>query len=183
MALSSEQASQVLREVAAVSHRSGQLYRYQRFAPMLVLWGVIWLIGFSMTNFFPARASWLWIALDVIGVAGCIYLGGKGKQDASNSGAWRWLASIATIFAFYIVILNIFQPFSGQQSAVLITLLVALFYVLGGIWIGARLTITGIAMAALTLVGYYLFPAYFFLWMAVVGGGALMLAGLWLRTA
>jgi hypothetical protein len=45
------------------------------------------------------------------------------------------------------------------------------------------LTVTGIGMAALTLVGYYLFPAYFFFWMAVVGGGALMLAGLWLRTA
>jgi predicted transporter len=119
----------------------------------------------------------------VIGVAGCIYLGVKGKQEASNSGAWRWLASIATIFAFYIVVLNIFQPISGQQSAALITLLVALFYVLGGIWIGARLTVTGIGMAALTLVGYYLFPAYFFFWMAVVGGGALMLAGLWLRTA
>jgi hypothetical protein len=183
MPLSSEQASQVLREVEAVSHRSGQLYRYQRFAPMLVLWGVIWLIGFGMTNFFPARASWLWIALDVIGVAGCIYLGGKGKQEPSNSGAWRWLASIAAIVAFYIAILSIFQPFSGRQSAVLITLLVALFYVLSGVWIGARLTITGIAMAALTLAGYYLFPSYFFLWMAVVGGGALMLAGLWLRTA
>jgi hypothetical protein len=183
MTLSSEQASQVLREVEAVSHRSGQLYHYQRFAPMLVLWGVIWLIGFGMTNFFPARAFWLWIALDVLGVAGCIYLGGRGKQEASNSGAWRWLASIAAIFVFYIVVLRIFQLFSGQQSAALITLLVALFYVLSGVWIGARLTVAGIAMAALTLLGYYMFPAYFFLWMAVVGGGALMLAGLWLRTA
>jgi hypothetical protein len=183
MTLSSKQASQALREVEAVSHRSGQLYHYQRFAPMLVLWGVIWLIGFGTTNFFPAWAAWLWTALDVIGIGGCIYLGVKGKQEASNSGAWRWLASIAAIFVFYIVVLNIFQPFSGQQSAVLITLLVALFYVLSGIWIGARLTVTGIAMAALTIVGYYLLPAFFFLWMAVVGGGALMLAGLWLRTA
>lgn len=183
MTLSTEQASQVLREVDAVSHRSGQLYRYQRFAPMLLLWGVIWLIGFGMTNFFPAHASWLWIALDVIGIAGCMFLGGKGKQEASSSSGWRWLASIAAILVFYVVILNIFQPVSGQQSAVVIALLVALFYVLSGVWIGARLTITGIAMAALTLVGYCLFPAYFFLWMAVVGGGALMLAGLWLRTA
>jgi hypothetical protein len=183
MTLSSEQASQALREVEAVSHRSGQLYQYQRFAPMLVLWGVIWLIGFAMTHFFPTLASRLWIALDVIGIAGCMYLGGKGKQEASNSIAWRWLGSIAAILVFYIVILNIFQPFSGQQSAALIALIVALFYVLGGIWIGVRLAITGIAMAALTVVGFYLFPAYFFLWMAVVGGGALMLAGLWLRTA
>jgi hypothetical protein len=184
MTLSSEQASQALRELEAVGQRSGQLYRYQRFAPMLVLWGVIWLVGFSLTHFYPARASWIWITLDVIGVGGCMVLGGRGRHDASSNGiAWRWLVSIAVIFAFYIVILNIFQPVSGPQSAVLIALIVALFYVLGGVWLGARLAITGAAMAVLTLVGYTVFPAYFFLWMAVVGGGALMLGGLWLRTA
>lgn len=183
MTLSSEQASQALREVEAVSHRSGQLYRYQRFAPMLVLWGVVWLIGFGLTNFFPARVSWIWMTLDVIGVGGCIYLGCRGKHAATNGSAWRWLASIVVILAFYIVVLNIFQPVTGQQSAALIALIVALFYVLSGVWVGARLTITGAAMAALTLVGYYLFPAYFFLWMAALGGGSLMLAGLWLRTA
>jgi hypothetical protein len=58
-----------------------------------------------------------------------------------------------------------------------------LFYFLSGLWIGSRLAVTGLALAVLTLVGYYLFPAYFLLWMAVVGGGALILAGAWLRTA
>jgi len=84
---------------------------------------------------------------------------------------------------FYVVVLNIMQPVSGPQSAVLISLIVALCYVLGGVWIGARLAVTGIAVAVLTLVGFYMLPAYFLLWMAVVGGGALILAGVWLRTA
>ncbi|SDI19684.1 hypothetical protein [Paraburkholderia phenazinium] len=182
MSLSSGQASQALRELEAVTQRSGQLYRYQRFAPMLILWGVIWLIGFSSSHFFPAHAFWAWIALDVIGISGCIYLGRRGKQDASNSTSWRWLASIFSIVVFYIVVQNILQPVSGPQSAALISLIVALCYFLGGVWIGARLAITGIVVAALTLIGFYMFPAYFLLWMAVVGGGSLILAGVWLRT-
>lgn len=182
MALSSEQASQALRELEAVTQRSGQLYRYQRFAPMLMLWGVIWLVGFALSHFLPANAGWVWIALDIVGVSGCIYLGRRGKQDASNSTSWRWLASAFSIIVFYIVVLNILQPVSGPQAAALISLIVALCYFLGGIWIGARLAVTGIAVAALTLFGFYMLPAYFLLWMAVVGGGALILAGVWLRT-
>jgi hypothetical protein len=35
----------------------------------------------------------------------------------------------------------------------------------------------------LTLFGYVTLASHFYLWMAVVGGGALVLAGLWLRRA
>jgi hypothetical protein len=35
----------------------------------------------------------------------------------------------------------------------------------------------------LTIVGFFVLPAIFMLWMAVVGGGALVLGGLWLRRA
>ncbi|MGA7777195.1 MAG: hypothetical protein WCA85_05730 [Paraburkholderia sp.] len=183
MALSSEQASQALRDLEAVSQRSGQLYRYQRTAPMLMLWGVIWIIGFGATQLAPASAPWLWIVLDVVGVLGCIYLGKHGKHDASANTSWRWLASILTIAAFYVLALTILPPSHGSQVAAFIALIVALFYVLAGLWIGTRLAIIGIALAALTVFGYFMLAAYFALWMAVVGGGALILGGLWLRTA
>jgi hypothetical protein len=59
--------------------------------------------------------------------------------------------------------------------------LASLFYVLIGLWAGMRFVITGIAVAALTLGGFFYLPAHFLLWMAAVGGGALILAGLWMR--
>ncbi|PCE28009.1 hypothetical protein BWP39_05760 [Paraburkholderia acidicola] len=183
MSLSSEQAAQALREVEAVGQHSGQLYRYQRIAPMLMLWGVIWLIGFGLTDITPAHANFIWIALDVIGVSGCIYLGQRGKHEGRAGTSWRWLASILSIFAFYILALVIFQPATGMQSAAFIALIVSLFYVLGGFWLGARFAIAGALLAALTLIGYFMLAAHFALWMAVAGGGALMLAGLWLRRA
>lgn len=183
MSLSSEQAAKALREVEAVSHRSGQLYRYQRAAPVLMLWGVIWLVGFSLTDVIPAHASVIWIALDIGGLLGCIFFGRRSKGESSTVTTWRWLASIFSIFAFYILALIILRPTTGTQSAALVALIVALFYVLAGLWLGTRFAVAGALLAALTLFGYFMLAAYFYLWMALVGGGALMLAGLWLRRA
>jgi hypothetical protein len=183
MSLSSEQAAEALREIEAVGHRSGQLYLYQRSAPMLILWGVIWLVGFGLTDLFPAKANSIWIPLNVVGVLTCVYFGQHGKGERSTLMTYRWLASIVSIFAFYIFVLVIFQQATGKQSAALICLIVALFYVLGGLWLGARFAAAGIVLTTLTLFGYFILTAHFYLWMAVVGGGALMLAGLWLRRA
>ncbi|MCX4160997.1 MULTISPECIES: hypothetical protein [Paraburkholderia] len=152
-------------------------------APMFMLWGVIWLIGFGLTDIAPAYANFIWIALNVVGVLGCIYLGQRGRHEDRSATSWRWLASMLSIFAFYILALVIFQPATGMQSAAFIALIVALFYVLAGLWLGARFAIAGTLLAALTLIGYFVLPAHFALWMAVAGGGALMLAGLWLRRA
>jgi hypothetical protein len=46
---------------------------------------------------------------------------------------------------------------------------------------GTRYVVSGIAVAALTLAGFFLLKQHFLLWMAAVGGGAMILAGLWLR--
>jgi hypothetical protein len=183
MALSSQQAAEALRDIEAVGNRSSQLYRYRRAAPMLILWGVIWLVGFGLTDLAPAQANYFWAPLDIVGVAGCIWMGRNPSAEKSASTSWRWLASIASIFAFYIVVQILFQPVTGRQAAALVALIVALFYLLAGIWLGTRFAVSGILLAVLTLSGYFMLTSHFYLWMAVVGGGALMLAGLWLRRA
>jgi hypothetical protein len=183
MTLSSEQAAAALREIEATGHRSGELYRYQRSAPMFILWGLIWLIGFSLTELVPAKANFIWVVLNIGGVLGCLYLGRQVKGERSASTTWRWLASILCIFAFYVAVLTVFPPVSARQPAVLIALIVALFYMLGGFWLGTRFAVAGFLLAALTLFGYVTLASHFYLWMAVVGGGALVLAGLWLRRA
>ena len=53
----------------------------------------------------------------------------------------------------------------------------------GGLWLGLRLVVAGTVLGLLTLGGYFLLRDYFLLWMAVVGSGALLLAGVWLRRA
>jgi len=182
MTLSSEQAAQTLKDLESVGQRSSQLYRYQRTAPMLWVWGAIWLVGFGLSDVLPEHINLIWPPLDLIGIGACMYLGRSNPQGESHHSG-RWLLSIFSILAFYVLVLIVFQPASAQQSASLIALLVALFYVLAGVWVGARFAIAGLVFAALTLVGYFILSAHFDLWMALVGGGALGLAGFWLRRA
>ena len=62
-----------------------------------------------------------------------------------------------------------------------VPMVVATIYAVFGIWKGLRFLFAGIAVAALTLIGFFFLPQYFLLWMAAVGGGSLMLVGVWLR--
>jgi hypothetical protein len=41
---------------------------------------------------------------------------------------------------------------------------------------------TGIVLAVLTVIGYFWLPGLFLLWMAALGGGALILGGIWFRS-
>jgi hypothetical protein len=50
-----------------------------------------------------------------------------------------------------------------------------------GLWLGTRFVLTGLGVIALTLGGYFLLREHFLMWMALVGGGGLILAGFWLR--
>ena len=87
-----------------------------------------------------------------------------------------------TAFIFIAATLAVMAPVSGRQVGAFIPLVVAASYALAGIWCGSRFIVAGAAIAGLTLAGFFLLPAHFNLWMAAVGGGALLLAGLWLRS-
>ena len=52
-----------------------------------------------------------------------------------------------------------------------------------GLWLGLRYILAGAFMAAATLGAYFFLREYFFFWMALVGGGSLILTGFWLRRA
>jgi hypothetical protein len=57
----------------------------------------------------------------------------------------------------------------------------ALMYMVIGTLAGARWTVIGVALGVLTVVGYAFMREHFMLWMAIVGGGALLLTGFWMR--
>jgi hypothetical protein len=187
MSISSEQAAQALREVEQTSALSSTLYRYQKAAPHCFLWGSIWLVGFSLNDFFPDYINLVWIPLDIVGIACSTYLATRTPNARSETSpgkmnqTWRWLGSIFTIMAFFIAVQLIMQPTAERQVVSLMMLIVSMFYVLRGLWGSPRMGVTGVALAALTAFGFYEVHAHYDLWMAVVGGVSLILAGFWLR--
>jgi hypothetical protein len=56
-----------------------------------------------------------------------------------------------------------------------------LCYVIAGIWFDLYLLWLGLIIAALILVGLFVFSAFFWLWIAVFGGGTLILTGVYVR--
>lgn len=187
MPISSEQAAQALREVEQTRALSSTLYRYQKASPHLFLWGFIWLVGFSLNDFFPNYINLVWIPLDVVGIACSTYLATRDSAARDEFGlsktnqAWRWLGSIFTIMAFFVSVQLVMQPTAERQVVSLMMLIVSMFYVLRGLWGSPRMGWTGIALAALTAFGFYEVRTHYDVWMAVVGGASLILAGYWLR--
>ena len=186
MSLSQDQAAESLKEIDRTSQRSALAYSYARTSPYLIMWGLIWMAGYGLSDLYPRAGSWHWTALTLGGLLVSIFIGRR--QAASGDVPARpgtGLQVFVTFFAiglFITATYAIFGHAGPRQQAAFVPLIVALIYSVMGIWKGPRFLVMGIVIAALTLGGFFFLKDHFLLWMAVVGGGALVLGGLWLKT-
>lgn len=182
MAIPHEEAADALRNIEQAQRESATAYHYRKFSPHLFLWGAIWIAGYAVTYIRPT-ASLIWAPLVAIGIVASFWMGARGASTgAGATHGRRYGATALAIFLFITALFAIFPPKSGAQTAAFFPILVALFYALVGIWTGGtRIVLLALALGALTVGGYFWLPQYFLLWMAAVGGGALILGGVWLR--
>lgn len=182
MSIPRQEAADALRDIEEARQQSAKAYHYQRFSPHLFLWGAIWVVGYAVTYFRPS-ASLIWAALVPIGLLGSFFLGGRwSSAPAGASHGGKYGVTAFAIFLFITAIFAILPPRSQSQVGAFFPILVALFYALIGIWTGGtRIALLALALGALTIAGYFWLPQFFLLWMAGVGGGALILGGVWLR--
>jgi hypothetical protein len=193
MSLSSDQAAQSLREIEKSERRSAEAHEYANASPGFVLWGFVWMVGYTGSFVLPKYGfahgiNWLWLALTVIGFTGSTIIGRgqyrtqhPGQIAASRAMGLRWGMSFLAMWVFVVATFTVLRPINPVATGAFIPLLVALAYAIFGIWRGLRFLYAGIAVAALTLGGWFVLPHYFLLWMAAVGGGSLILVGLWLK--
>lgn len=180
-AISPQQAADALKQAIAAEKRSAQAYRYQRFAPYLLLWGVVWIIGYGASDLIPHRSGWIWLGL-ILGALAFSILARRSAEPSRPKSIWRIALSFTTIWAFIASTYAVMAPVSRMQQGAFPPLVVAFFYILLGLlWTGPRLIIAGLAVGVLTLAGFFYLPQHFLLWEGFVGGGALILAGLWFR--
>lgn len=186
MSLSSEEAVASLTQVEEAGRRSSQLYFYHCSSPHLIMWGIIWVIGYGGTGFFPHQSLKLWLALMVAGIVGGTLIRRKyGAKTSDAPYAWRFAALWVIILFFVFATYAILRPTHGNQFCAFPALVTGCAYMAIGLWQGLRYLIAGAAVVALTLAGYFYIEQFFLnsLWFAVVGGGAMILTGLWFRTA
>jgi hypothetical protein len=180
MSLTRDAAAEALHLIDEAGQRSTMLRGYQSAAPHLILWGGVYAIAYTFGYFRPHHAGVAWAALIPIATIGDVLIAWR---DRSRVNWPVFLGLFATFLALIIATALVMQPHDPRQMAAFVPLVVAAAYVVLGIGVGRRLIFTGIALGVLTFVGFFVLPAIFMLWMAVVGGGALVLGGLWLRRA
>jgi len=183
MSLTSKEAAESLAQAEQARRRSAELYHYSRAAPHLIMWGCIWVVGYSGTYLLPNYSDWLWAALVLGGGFGGILIGRQCPDSSARPLSWRFFALIVVAVTFVFSTYAVMSPVHGAQCAAYPALLTGAIYCAVGLWVGLRYIITGIAVMALTLGGYFtIHDATILLWMAFVGGGAMILAGFWFRT-
>lgn len=183
MPLTRDEATDTLRNIDQASRRSASAFGYSMASPHLILWGAIWVVGYGVTYFAPEWAEY-WPVLVVLGFAVSTYIGRRmnSRTIGSSTYDWRYAATFVLIFAFVTALFSIMPPSNGLQAAAFTPLFVGLMYGTIGLWTRAwRIFWLGLAVGVLTVIGYFYFQPYFLAWLAVLGGGALILGGLWLR--
>ena len=188
MTLSAQQANEALRDLVQTQHRASVQRGYESSAPHFILWGIIWILGYGGSDLLPAHAGLLWLVLDLTGFAGAFLIvraARAGCTSAAYAGGrgvvLRYAASAVAMAAFIAATYFVMRPREVAQFGAFPALIMAFIYVWAGIWRGRRWTIAGIALGALTLLAFGLLHEHFMLWMAGIGGGTLLLTGLWMR--
>lgn len=184
--VSKHEAQAALSDIDNVTRRGMALKSYRHAGPFLMLWGVVWGLGYlGMARLAPEHWGWLWLGLDAAGVVGSLILAPKrGTERHAAVKPWRMLAGMVACMAFILAIVAVFPKTELLPYIALPGLFVGFLYTVMGVvgaapryvWIGATVFIA-------TLGGYYLWPQYLAEWLALVGGGGLFLGGLWLRSA
>jgi hypothetical protein len=159
-------------------------------APIVIMWGIIWMIGFAGVQFFPEHTNKLWTALDVIGISGSFLSGFWSRKSPIKSPyhgkiGLSWLL----LFAFGVIWLCLLAPWQGSHAAVRLGRQMAAYwstvpmfaYIIMGLWLDRFFLVLGTLVTLATLAGYYFITDTFFLWMAVVGGGSLVAGGVFIR--
>ena len=165
MSMSPDQAADSLKEIERTSRRSAQAFSYASASPYFLIWGVIWMIGYAGSDLLPHQDG-LWTALTVVGVAACMIVGRRQNRHSdvarARANGYRFLASFAVIFCFvFALFLVLGPPRNPAVAGAIAPLLVAMFYALLGVWKGIRFLVTGMAVAALTLGGFFWLPQHF----------------------
>ena len=187
MNVSRDDAETALKDVDAARRHSLTLFQYGLASPYLLLWGMLWIVAGVIGALSPGNTGIGWLVVDTVGIVATGYLVVRNARRYARDGArnqgLRFVATVAVLAAFTAMVFMIFGPVSGAEVQTFITMLIAAIYMTAGIWVGSKYVIVGAVLAAVIIGAFHLAPAHLPLIVSVLGGGALILGGLWMRKA
>jgi len=183
MNVSPEEAQEALDVIEQTKVKTRKGHGYNGY--YLMIWGGVWFIGFLVSQFLqsnPAVVGWTWGGLVLVAWVGSAVLGiNQGRYVRSQIGPQIGFFFLA-LFVFAVLWFILLAPQNTKQGVMFFISVVMFGGVVAGILNRNLATVIGSLFAtALAIAGYYLLPAYFYLWEAIFGGLAIFAIGLTLR--
>jgi hypothetical protein len=149
---------------------------------------------FTYAQFRGPGTNYVCPALIAVGSIGSVLLNILGPQPVKRPADWRGLLFWLAVFGYAAIYFILLEPWdqlqnlSAAQTALMDHKTTAYFsvvpmfaYVVIGIFVERFLLWLGLLMTGLILLGYFFIWQYFYLWIGAVGGGTLIISGLFIR--
>lgn len=186
MNISPVEAEEALAAIQAMVQKTRRSISSSGGYAFLIIWGVIWLLGFLGSQFLPQDLSgYVWMVLDILGGTLCAVIGirmGRAVRTPSATTSDKRIGLFWLLLFFYVIAtVAISWPIDGKQ----LSMYIILFVMVG--WMAMSLLLSfisiwpGLILSALALASYFLFPDIFYLLMAILGGGGMIALGLYIR--
>ena len=186
MNVSPSEAEEALAAIQTMAQKTRRSIASSGAYITLIATGVVWLIGFTCTQFLSgAIVVYVWIGLSILGSILGTVLGfrmGKRVRSPSTAPTAKRIGLFWLLLVLYgIAAIAIARPTDGKQA----TMFVILFIMLGQLSMGLLFSFSSVwwalPISALALIGYFVLPDIFYLWMAILGGGGMIALGLYIR--
>lgn len=182
MQISSEEAARALAAIGTSREMMRSAIRAHRGHCHLWLWGVIWIAMAMLAEFRGLAGIRLFPWPVAAGVAGSAVLGFIQGRQIRGAVDTRFLGVLAAVILFASIVPFVLRAAPNNQSIfAYIGLVTMLCYIIAGIWFDTYLLWLGLVVAALILAGLFLFSGIFWWWIAVFGGGTLIVTGFYVR--
>jgi len=187
MNVSPDEAEEALAAIQTIAQRTRQSIAGSGAYITLIATGIVWLVGFMCTQFLHGPiVAYIWVGLSILGSTLGAVLGnriGKRVRSPSTAPMAKRIGLFWLLLVFYgIAAIAIARPTDGKQ----VTMFVILFIMVGQLAMGLLFSFSStwwaLPITALALAGYFLLPDYFYLWMSLLGGGGMILLGLYIRS-
>ena len=186
------EARAALAEIDRIVERTRQTIAYGNAAPLMIVWGLIWLVGLTASQFDLGSFHfhrWLWAVLDLTGIGLSVFFGVYRQSPVKSPHGRRiglsWLL-LAVFSCLWVMLLTDWHgdeltrdPAVFRRFVAFWSTLAMFAYMVMGLWLGRFYFWLGLAVTVITLAGYWYLPGYFFLWMGLFGGGSLIAAGIY----
>lgn len=181
-----DEARAALALIEQTAQRLRQALSTSALGDYLIIWGLVWSVGFLNEALFPALADPVWLVADGMGLVAT--LGATWRQiprvrSRQQAAFGRQIGALWLGLLLYGgLIVLVAQPHTAPQLTLLIALVAMLGYFVTGVWTRSRALLgLSLTLTAAMLLGYAWLRPWFALWMAFWGGGGLLAGGLYLR--